>query len=313
MTHVSGLSLVRTLTAGLMALSVMAMPGAALAAGGKTKELKHNHWSFDGVFGKYDKEAVQRGWQVYSEVCSNCHSIEQLSFRNLGQKGGPFYMAQCPAGAPESLDCSNPNDNPVVQKIAEDYKFQVTDGPDEYGDMFERAPGSSDKIPGPYPNKQLARVSNNGALPPDMSLLAKARHHGPDYIYSLLQGYKEVPDTVEVAPGQYYNEYYPGDMSLLVKEEYRDAEGHILKDVKVPYGGVFAMAQPIYDEQVDYADESIPETIDQYASDVSEFLMWAAEPKLEARKQLGMMSVIYLLILTGLLYWSYREIWSKDH
>ncbi|MEO0851164.1 MAG: cytochrome c1, partial [Pseudomonadota bacterium] len=235
------------------------------------------------------------------------------SFRNLGQKGGPFYMEQCPPGAPESLDCSNPNDNPVVQKIAEDYKFQVTDGPDEYGDMFERAPSSSDKIPGPYPNKQLARVSNNGALPPDMSLLAKARHHGPDYIYSLLQGYKEVPDTVEVAPGQYYNEYYPGDMSLLVKEEYRDEEGHILKDVKVPYGGVFAMAQPIYDEQVDYADESVPETIAQYASDVSEFLMWAAEPKLEARKQLGMMSVIYLLILSGLLYWSYREIWSKDH
>ena len=291
---------------------VMMVPGAS-AAGGKAKELKHNHWHFSGPFGTFDKEALQRGWQVYSEVCSNCHNVEQLSFRNLGQKGGPFYLEACPAGVPDSVDCSNPNDNPVVKKIAAEYKFKVTDGPDEYGEMFEREPLPSDRIPGPFANNTIARLANNGALPPDLSLITKARHHGTDYVYSLLQGYEEPPSTVDVAPGQYYNVYYPGDMSLNVKPEFRDDEGHILKSTKIPYGGVFAMAQPLYDEMVDYADESVPETVEQYAADVTEFLMWAAEPKMEARKQLGMMSVIYLTILCGLLYWSYREIWSKEH
>lgn len=303
----------RPIVAGITALCALIVCDASLAAGGKAKELKHNHWAFAGPMGSFDKEALQRGWQVYSEVCSNCHSVEQLSFRNLGQKGGPFYLDECPAGVPETVKCSNPNENPVVKKIAEDYKFKVQDGPDEFGDMFERSALPSDKIPGPFANSAIARLANNGAMPPDLSLIAKARHHGPDYIYSLLQGYKQATDTVTLGNGQYYNEYYPGDMSLLIKEEYRDEEGHVLKDTKVPYGGVFAMAQPIYDEQVDYADESVPETVEQYASDVAEFLMWAAEPKLESRKQLGMMSVIYLLILSGLLYWSYREIWSREH
>lgn len=297
----------------LTLLTVVAFTGDAQAASGKTKELKHNHWHFDGIFGTYDDEAVQRGWQVYSEVCSNCHGVEQLSFRNLGQKGGPFHLDQCPAGIPDSVDCSNPNDNPYVKQIALDYKYQVTDGPDEAGDMFQRAPAPSDRIPGPYNNSNQARAANNGALPPDLSLITKARHHGPDYIYNLMQGYKDAPSTVTVAPGQYYNEFYPGDMSLLIKEEYRDAEGHIEKSVEVPYGGVFAMAPPLLDGIVDYADDAVPETVEQYAKDVTEFLMWAAEPKLEARKNLGFMSIIYLLILSGLLYWSYREIWSSEH
>jgi len=309
------MKLSRTLraTAAISASVAALFVGATgLAAGGGAKELKHPHWSFEGFFGGFDKEAVQRGWQVYSEVCSNCHGVRQLSFRNLGQKGGPFYLEQCPDGFPDSLDCSNPNDNPYVKKIAEEYKYQVVDGPDEYGEMFERPALTSDRIPGPFANEQIARLANGGALPPDLSLITKARHHGANYVYSLLQGYEEPPETVNVAPGQYYNVYYPGDMTLNLKEEYLDEEGHPVKGVEVPKGGVFAMAQPLYDEIVDYADETVPETIEQYSNDVAQFLMWAAEPKLEARKRLGMMSIIYLLILTGLLYWSYREIWSND-
>ena len=285
---------------GTLALTV---PHTTLAAGGKAKKLEHHHWHFNGIFGSYDKEALQRGYQVYAEVCSNCHSLEQVSFRNLGQKGGPFYLEEY----------KNPNDNPYVKEIAKQYKFEVTDGPDEGGDMFQRTALPADRVPGPYTNNNQARAANNGALPPDLSLITKARHHGPDYVASLLKGYKSPPETVTVAPGQYYNEYYAGDMSLLVNDQYRDEEGHVLKSVEIPYGGVFAMAPPLQDGIIDYADEAIPETVEQYATDVTEFLMWAAEPKLEARKQLGFMSVIYLLILSALLYWSYREIWSKEH
>lgn len=297
--------------------TMLIIPGqnSALAASGKAKELIHHHWHFDGITGKFDKEAVQRGWQVYSEVCSNCHSLEQVSFRNLGQKGGPFYLSECPSGSgiSESVDCSNPNDNPYVKQIAKEYKFEITDGPDEAGDLFQRPPEPKDRIPGPYANSNQARAANNGALPPDLSLITKARHHGPNYVASLLQGYKAAPDTVNIAQGQHYNVYYPGDMSLLIKDQYRDEEGHILKSVEVPYGGAFAMAPPLSEGIVDYADKSIPQTVEQYSTDVTEFLMWAAEPKMEARKALGMMTVIYLLILSGILYWSSRKIWSKAH
>lgn len=284
--------------------------GPALAAGGAA-ELKHQHWHFDGVFGTFDKEALQRGYQVYEAVCSNCHGLEHLAFRNLGQKGGPFHLDACPDGAPETLDCSNPNENPIVKTIAAKYKYQVVDGPDETGEMFERAPIPSDRIPGPYRNEQQARAANNGALPPDLSLIIKARPHGADYVYSLLTGYEDAPATVTIAPGQYYNPYFPGDMSQQMKPEYLDEEGHPREGVKVPPGGVLAMAPPLGDGMVDYVDPNTPETVEQYAKDVVEFLAWAAEPKMEERKKLGVMTLAYLLILTGLLYWSYREIWSK--
>ncbi len=295
---------------GLSLLAAVAAATGAHAAGGKAKELKHNHWHFSGPFGTFDKDAVQRGFQVYEAVCANCHGVELLSFRNLGQKGGPFYLDKCPAGIPDSVDCSNPNENPVVKAIAANYKFQVTDGPDEFGEMFQRPALPSDRIPGPYPNEQIARLANNNALPPDLSLITKARHHGPDYLYSLLTGYEEPPSTVEVAPGQYYNPYYPGDMSQNLKPEYVAEDGSPAEGVEVPYGGVFAMAPPLFDGAIDYIDEDTPETVEQYAADVTEFLMWAAEPKMEARKSLGVVSMIYLFILAGLLYWSYRKIWS---
>ncbi len=302
------MNIARTLIVALAA--AFAGFAAAHAAAGKAEHPHKQHWHFSGIFGKYDPNALQRGYQVYEAVCSNCHGLELVAFRNLGQKGGPFYLDSCPAGVPESVDCSNPNDNPVVKALAAKYKYQVTDGPDDSGDMFQRAPVPSDRIPGPFANDQVARLANNNALPPDLSLITKARHGGPDYIYSLLIGYEEAPATVEIGAGQYYNPYFHGDMSQALKAEYRDAEGHPVDGVKIPLGGVLAMAPPLADGIIEYGDDS-PQTVEQYAKDVTEFLMWAAEPKMEARKSLGVMTILYLLILAGVLYWSYRKVWSN--
>lgn len=298
----------------MMALAVsIAGAGGALAAAGKAKHPEHQHWHFSGPFGKFDQDALQRGFQVYEAVCANCHGLELLSFRNLGQKGGPFYLDSCPAGIPDTIDCSNPNDNPVVKAIAENYKFQITDGPDDFGEMFQRPALPADRFPGPFPNEQIARLANNNALPPDLSLITKARHGGPDYLYSLLVGYEDPPATVTIEPGQYYNPYFPGDLSQALKPEYIGEDGYPVEGVEVPKGGVLAMAPPLMDGMIEYGDDS-PQTVEQYAKDVTEFLMWAAEPKMEVRKSLGVMTIIYLIILAGILYWSYRKIWSKlDH
>lgn len=293
----------------LAAFALAAIPLSAVAAEGGAKELKHAEWSFSGPFGTYDQMALQRGYQVYETVCSNCHELEYVYFRNLGQENGPFYLDSCPAGVADSVNCSNPNDNPVVKAIAANYKYQITDGPDEFGEMFQRAALPSDPIPGPFPNEETARLANGGAYPPNLSLITKARPHGIDYVYSLLSGYEEPPSTVSVPPGQYYNPYYPGDMSQYLKPEYLDEEGHPLEGVEVPPGGVFAMSAPLSDGIVEYADGA-PQTVEQYAADVTHFLAWAAEPKMEERKSLGVVSILYLLILAGVVYWSYRKVWS---
>ncbi len=304
------MNLIRTLC--VAALIGAAGVTSATASTGSAKTPKHGHWHFAGPFGTYDKDAMQRGYQVYETLCSNCHGLELVYFRNLGQKGGPFYLDRCPAGIPDNVDCSNPNENPVVKALAAKYKFQVVDGPDDSGDMFERAPLPADPIPGPYANEQLARLANNNALPPDLSLITKARHHGPDYIYSLLTGFEDPPQTVEVGFGQYYNPYFHGDLSQALKPEYLNEEGHPREGVVVPEGGFLAMAPPLADGIIEYEDGS-PQTVEQYAADVTEFLMWAAEPKMEARKALGLMSMIYLFILAGILYWSYRKVWADQH
>ena len=298
-------TLIAVLAAGL------ACNTAALAASGKSKHPHEQHWHFSGPFGTFDQNALQRGYQVYETVCSNCHSLDLVAFRNLGQKGGPFHLDACPAGFPDTVDCSNPNDNPVVKALADKYKYQVTDGPDDSGDMFQRNGVPSDRIPGPYANEQLARLANNNALPPDLSLITKARHGGPDYVYSLLTGYEDAPSTVEIGVGQHYNPYFHGDMAQAMKPEYMH-DGHPVEGVSVPLGGVLAMAPPLADGIIEYGDGS-PQTVEQYAKDVTEFLMWAAEPKMESRKALGVMSIIYLVILAGILYWSYRKIWADQH
>ncbi|MBL4620050.1 MAG: cytochrome c1 [Marinicaulis sp.] len=304
--NITMIARVLTIAALSCALSVT----GAVAAGGKSKPLEHQHWHFDGPFGKFDQNALQRGYQVYETVCANCHGLELLSFRNLGDPSGPFYLDSCPTGIAESVDCSNPNENPIVKAIAASYRHQVADGPDDTGEMFKRAALPSDRFPGPFANEQLARLANNNSLPPDLSLMAKARHGGADYIYSLLQGYEDAPSTVEVAPGQYYNPYFHGDMAQAMRPEYLDEHGHPIEGVDVPPGGVLAMAPPLVDGMIEYGDDS-PQTVDQYAKDVAEFLMWAAEPKMDQRKSLGVMTLLYLIILAMLLYWSYRKVWSN--
>ena len=275
----------RTLAIALVASLASVVSASAADTETKARPLKHGHFHFEGIFGSYDADTLQRGFQVYREVCSSCHSMDLVSFRNLGQPGGPFYLASCPEGVAEGVDCSNPNDNPIVKAIAAEYT--VIDGPDDEGDMFERPGTPADRIPGPYANSNQARAVNGGAYPPDMSLLAKARHHGPHYIYSLLTGYgEEVPEHFEIAAGQYYNPWFEG--------------------------WKLSMAPPLSDGIVDYEQEDETfETVDQYAQDVSEFLMWAAEPKLEQRKSTGFMVVIYLLIFTGILYLSYKQVWRN--
>ena len=270
----------------LAALGLALVGGPALAAGGAATP-HHVDFSFKGPFGKFDQAQLQRGYKVYREVCAACHGMELLSFRNLGQKGGPFYD---PA-------YSNPNDNPYVKTIAAEY--QINDIDSETGDVIQRPGTSADAFPSPYPNEAAARAGNGGALPPDLSVMAKARHHGADYIYSLLSGYREPPAGLTVSPGQYYNPYMAGDTT-----PFWTGEGH------APEGGFIAMPPQLAPDKVTF-DDGTPSTIDQQAKDVAAFLYWAAEPKMEERKAFGFGAMIYLVIFAGLLYASYRRIWRN--
>jgi len=231
--------------------------------------LKHVDFSFKGPFGTFDRGQLQRGYKVYVEVCSACHSMDLLAFRNLSQEGGPDFTTD------------------EVRVLAAEFPRQVIDGPDDFGDMFERPGKPSDHFPPPFPNQAAARASNNGAYPPDFSVLAKARHGGADYIYSLLTGYEEPPAHMEVRDGSYYNPYFPG--------------------------GQLAMAPPLADELVEYTDGA-PMTTEQYAKDISAFMMWTAEPKLEERKRIGFQVMIFLVVLAGLLYFTKQKLWRDvDH
>ncbi|MDB5565113.1 MAG: cytochrome c1 [Tardiphaga sp.] len=242
-------------------------------------------WSFAGPIGKFDRGALQRGYKVYKEVCSTCHSMNLLHFRNLADEGGPgFSTAQ-------------------AQAVASDVKVQ--DGPNDAGDMFDRPGRLADKFPAPFPNEQAARAANGGALPPDLSLIAKARGYdrgfpqfvfdffkqfqekGPNYVTALLQGYVDPPPKDFALPaGSYYNTYFPG---------------HAIK-----------MPKPISDDQVTY-DDGTPQKVDQYAKDVATFLMWTAEPHLEARKRLGLQVMVFLIIFAGLMYFTKKKVWANAH
>ena len=227
-------------------------------------KLLETDWSFKGLFGKFDRGSLQRGYQVYTEVCSSCHSMKYLSYRNLGEKGGPEFSEA------------------VVKAIAS--SFEVTDGPNADGEMFERPGKLSDKFVKPYDNVKAAQAANGGAYPPDMSVLVKARGGGVDYIYSLLQGYEEAPSGMILDEGVHYNKYM--------------------------YGNKIRMSAPLSDDIVEYGDGT-KATVEQMSKDVTTFLMWAAEPHLESRHQMGFKAIIYLIILTTLVYFSMKKIWSR--
>ena len=222
-------------------------------------------WSFNGFFGKFDRASLQRGYQVYKEVCASCHSMSLLSYRNLAEKGGPEFTAE------------------EVKAIAS--QFEVTDGPNNDGEMFQRSGKPSDRFASPYPNENASRSANGGAYPPDMSVLAKARPGGSDYIYSVLMGYEEkAPENIKLEEGVYYNKYMIGNK--------------------------IRMANPLSEGVIEYTDGT-KASQEQMAKDVVSFLTWAAEPHLEIRKELGFKSVIYLLILTILVYLIKKKIWLR--
>ena len=271
--------------AGLLTAGVA---GPALAAHGAL-EAKDVHWSFEGPFGKFDQAQLQRGYKVYHEVCSACHSMNLVSYRNLGDKGGPFYNPKYP----------NSNDNPVVKAIAKDY--EIADIDSETGDAIKRPATPADRFVSPFPNEAAARASNGGALPPDMSLLAKAREEGPAHIYSIITGYSAPPVGLKINETQHYNPYMTGDLASY----WSGPKEH------TPPGGFIAMAPPLKAGQVTF-DDGTKSTLDQEAKDVSAFLMWAAEPKLEERKQTGFAVMAYLLVFAGLLYASYRKVWKNE-
>jgi ubiquinol-cytochrome c reductase cytochrome c1 subunit len=230
----------------------------------ETTKLLKTDWSFKGLFGKFDRGSLQRGYQVYTEVCASCHSMKYLSYRNLGEKGGPEFSEA------------------EVKAIAA--SFEVIDGPNADGEMFERSGKPSDKFVMPYDNVKAAQAANGGAYPPDMSVLVKARGGGVDYIYSLLQGYEETPSGMTLDEGVHYNKYM--------------------------YGNKIRMAAPLSDGIVEYGDGT-EATVEQMSKDVTTFLMWAAEPHLESRHQMGFKAIVYLIILTILVYFSMKKIWSR--
>jgi ubiquinol-cytochrome c reductase cytochrome c1 subunit len=259
------------LAAGLMVMTA----GAALAAT-HAPELEPVPFSFAGPFGKFDQGSLQRGYKVYSEVCSSCHSMNLVYFRNLAQKGGPFYDEEHP----------NPNDSPYAKALAA--AVMVPDIDQETGDAIQRPATPADHFKAPFPNDAAARAGNGGALPPDLSVIARAREGGATYIYHFLTGFHEPPKGLRVPPASYWS----GPKN------------------KVPHGGLVAMPPQLQPNRVTF-DDGTKSTPEQMAKDVATFLEWAAEPKAEERKQTGFAVMIYLLLLTGVLYVSYRRIWKN--
>ncbi|MEK9723336.1 MAG: cytochrome c1 [Rhodospirillaceae bacterium] len=236
--------------------------GPALAAGDVPKPPKQD-WSFNGLFGTFDRASAQRGLQVYREVCAACHSLRLVHFRQLAGIG---------------------YDETQIKAMAA--QIDVTDGPNDAGEMFERKGLPADKFPSPFANAKAAAASNNGKAPPDLSLMTKARLGGADYVFGLLTGYGPAPAGVEVPEGGNYNAYFPGH--------------------------VIAMAAPLNADGVEYQDGT-KASVEQMARDVTTFLAWTAEPELEARKAMGIKVLLFLIILTGLLYGVKRKIWEDVH
>jgi ubiquinol-cytochrome c reductase cytochrome c1 subunit len=243
-----------------VALAIGLFAAAPAYAAGGDIEIPDRKFSFDGVFGTYDRASAQRGFQVYKEVCAACHSLRLLSYRNLRELG--LTEAQVAAIAAQ---------------------VEIKDGPNDEGQMFERPGRPADRFRSPFANDAAARSANNGALPPDLSVMAKARAGGADYLFALLTGYVDPPAGVTLMDGMHYNQYFPGHQ--------------------------IAMGAPLNPDQVDYADGT-KATVEQMAHDVSTFLQWAAEPELEQRRALGVKIIIFLTILAGLTYAVKRKVWA---
>lgn len=244
-------------------LAFFAMPSKAAEEGHGTVHPPKMEWSFDGMFGTYDRAAMQRGLKVYREVCSACHSMKRVYFRNLADLG--YNEGQ-------------------IKNIASSYT--VHDGPNDEGEMFDRPGLPSDHFVSPFPNDNAAKAMNNGALPPDLSLIIKARHDGPNYVYGILTGYEAAPAGTVLLDSQHWNKYMPG---------------HVL-----------AMPPPLQDGQVAYEDGS-PQTVQQYAHDVVNFLAWAADPSMEQRKRTGIKVLIFLAVFAAVMYAVKRRIWADVH
>ncbi len=247
----------------LLAAGLIAAGAGEAARAAETPAPPQEHWSFQGIFGTFDRAALRRGFQVYKEICSNCHSMDLLHYRNL-----------------EAIGFSEQE----VRNIAA--AVQVTDGPNDAGDMFERPGRPSDPFKAPFPNANAARAANNGALPPDLSLIVKARAGGADYVHAILTGFKDPPPGFKMFPGMNYNEYFPGHQ--------------------------IAMPPPLSDGAVTYADGT-KATVDQMARDVATFLAWASEPNLEERHYTGVKTVLFLIVLTALIYGVKRKVWAEVH
>lgn len=277
------------LAAGVLAFAAVggAVTDPARAAG-ESAPIEKQEWTFAGPFGYYDEDQLRRGFKVYNQVCASCHGMRFLKYRDLMDPDGPNL--------------------PEAQAEAVAAQYTVMDGPDDQGQMFERPATLQDTFASPYKNDKEAALVNNGVVPPDLSLMAQARgissdvawymspvviaqdlltmyaEQGPDYIHALLTGYEEPPEGEAPPAGLYYNVAFPGQQ--------------------------LAMPQPLYPDSVPYP-EGVPTTVEQYSRDVTAFLMWAAEPTLEERKQLGAKVMLYLFILAGLLYMSKRLLWKR--
>jgi ubiquinol-cytochrome c reductase cytochrome c1 subunit len=283
----------RRLTGSLLAgFAVLAAGASAHAAGGGHIEIERQTWPFAGFSGQYDKAQLQRGFLVYKEVCASCHGLNRIFFRNLVQPGGPEF--------PEE----------AVKALAAGWPNQITDGPNDEGQMFERPAKLSDPMRGPYKNEKEARAAQNGAYPPDLSIIVKARaverspawyvhpflmlgdiakgyqEGGADYMHALLTGYTDPPEGVTVSDGMYYNKAFPGHQ--------------------------LAMPPPLSDERLTESDGyKAPPTVENMSRDVTAFLAWAADPTLNQRKRIGWQVMLYLLITTLLLYLGKKRIWAS--
>jgi ubiquinol-cytochrome c reductase cytochrome c1 subunit len=259
-----------------IAFGLLTSVSAFAAEGSATGRLhpKAVEFEFEGPFGTYDRGALQRGYQVYKEVCAACHSANLLSFRNLAEPGGPeFTEAQARALATAAKIPAEPND-----------RGETTD---DKGTPLMRSATLADRFPSPYPNENAARASNSGSLPPDLSLIVKAREGEAHYTYSLLTGFHEKPPAgFKVTEGKYFNPYFEG--------------------------WNITMPPPLTENGVTYSDGT-KATIDQQAHDVVTFLAWAAEPKMEERKRMGFGVMVFLIVFAGLLFAAYRKVWKDAH